>query len=159
MIGTAKANSLPYRSGVGIILLNSEGKVFAAKRIDTKSEAWQMPQGGIDEGETAKEAAMRELGEEEGTSKAKIIAESKDWYFYDLPDNLISKVWGGKYRGQKQKWFVMQFLGADKDINIQTPEPEFCEWKWAKASDLIDMIVPFKRDLYEKLFTEFKSYL
>lgn len=152
-------SSLPYRLGVGIMLRNTDGKIFVAKRIDTQAEAWQMPQGGIDKGEEPQQAALRELLEETGTDKAKIIAESADWYGYDLPDALIPTVWGGKYRGQKQKWFVMQFLGADVDINIETEHPEFCEWKWAVPATLPDLIVPFKRQLYADLLAEFKGYL
>jgi putative (di)nucleoside polyphosphate hydrolase len=150
---------LPYRLGVGMMLLNAEGNIFVAKRIDTHAEAWQMPQGGIDKGEDAPTAALRELLEETGTDKATILAESADWYAYDLPDSLIPTVWGGKYRGQKQKWFVMQFLGNDADINIETEHPEFCEWKWATPVTLPDLIVPFKRQLYVDLLAEFKAHL
>lgn len=152
-------SSLPYRLGVGIMLRNADGKIFVAKRIDTQAEAWQMPQGGIDKGEESQEAALRELLEETGTDKATIIAESADWYGYDLPDALIPTVWGGKYRGQKQKWFVMQFLGADADINIATAHPEFCEWKWTTPHTLPDLIVPFKRQLYVDLLAEFANHL
>ncbi len=146
---------LPYRLGVGMILLNKEGLVFVAKRIDMTSEAWQMPQGGMDEGESPRETAMRELKEEIGTDEAEIIAESAGWYFYDLPEALIAKVWKGKYRGQKQKWFVMRFTGADSDIDINTETPEFSEWKWVRGANLPDVIVPFKRALYKELLAEF----
>lgn len=152
-------SKLPYRPGVGIMLLNADNKVFVAKRIDMKAEAWQMPQGGVDEGESPEEAAMRELGEETGTHKAKIIARSKSAYKYDLPEHLVPIIWGGKYRGQKQHWFVMRFTGKDKDINIETEHPEFSEWKWVKGHTLPDVIVPFKRDLYAALVEEFKEYL
>jgi putative (di)nucleoside polyphosphate hydrolase len=141
--------------GVGIMLINAAGLVFAARRIDTIAEAWQMPQGGIDEGETPIKAAKRELLEETGTDKAKLLAESKDWYTYDLPESLVPKIWGGRYRGQKQKWFAMRFTGQDKDINIDTHEPEFSQWKWVKPHTLPDIIVPFKRELYAQLVEEF----
>ncbi len=148
--------SLPYRPCVGIMLLNERGEVFVAKRIDSIAEAWQMPQGGIDEGEDVQVAALRELEEEIGTNKVKIIAQSRDWLNYDLPADLVPKLWGGKYRGQTQKWFVMRFLGQDSDINIATAHPEFSEWKWVARDSLPDLIVPFKRDLYQQLVLEFK---
>lgn len=137
------------------MLLNGDSRVFVARRIDMTSEAWQMPQGGIDEGETPQQAAMRELKEETGTDKAIIIRESHDWMTYDLPAELIGKLWQGKYRGQKQKWFAMRFTGCDADINIETDHPEFCEWKWVSMSTLPDLIVPFKRANYEALAKEF----
>lgn len=146
---------LPYRSGVGVILINSEGLVFVGKRIDTVAKAWQMPQGGIDEDETPQQAALRELKEETGTDKAEISAESRDWYYYDLPDELIPTVWGGKFRGQKQKWFSAKFTGTDNDINLNTAHPEFCQWQWVKPAELPSLIVPFKRELYTKLVNEF----
>jgi putative (di)nucleoside polyphosphate hydrolase len=150
---------LPYRPGVGIMLLNPDNRVFVAKRIDMISEAWQMPQGGIDEGETPETAAMRELQEETGTDKASIIAESRDWYHYDLPEHLVSRIWGGRFRGQRQKWFAMRFSGRDSDINIATEHPEFSEWKWVPMAQLPDVIVPFKRDLYQALVDEFSPLL
>lgn len=146
---------LPYRKGVGIMLLNRAGLVFVARRIDTPSEAWQMPQGGIDEGEDPREAALRELHEEIGTDKAEIVAESKNWLTYDLPADLIPKIWGGRFRGQTQKWFLLRFTGKDIDIDIETEHPEFLDWKWAKVPDLPRLIVPFKRKLYEDLVAEF----
>jgi putative (di)nucleoside polyphosphate hydrolase len=152
-------SALPYRNGVGIMMLNAENRVFVAKRIDTLAEAWQMPQGGMDDGETPEQSAMRELYEETGTDKAVIIAESRDWYYYDLPAELIGKIWKGKYRGQKQKWFVMRFLGADSDINIHTPHPEFSEWRWVDMQSLPDVIVPFKRTLYQALVDEFGTQI
>lgn len=151
--------SLPYRDGVGIMLLNGEGLVFVAKRIDTVSEAWQMPQGGIDAGELPAVAALRELKEEIGTDKAAILRESADWYHYDLPEHLVSSVWGGCYRGQRQRWYAMRFTGEDRDINIATEHPEFCEWQWVQAQALPDLIVPFKRTLYQALLDEFKDVL
>ncbi len=151
---------LPYRLGVGIMLLNTRGEVFVAKRIDMTSEAWQMPQGGIDEGELPRAAAMRELLEEIGTNRATIIAESKDWYAYDLPDHLVPIIWKGQYRGQKQKWYAMRFAGTDADINIHDVEhPEFNEWKWIEMHELPDVIVPFKRELYQALVDEFESLI
>ena len=146
---------LPYREGVGIMLVNRRGEVFVARRIDSTSEAWQMPQGGIDAGEEPRVAAFRELLEETGTNKAKIITESEKWYAYDLPIHLVPKLWGGKYRGQRQKWFAMLFEGEDSDINIETEHPEFCEWKWIPIRQLPDIIVPFKRALYQILVDEF----
>ena len=146
---------LPYRQGVGLALFNAQGLVFAARRIDTDGLAWQMPQGGIDKGETPEQAALRELEEEIGTAKAEIIATSQDWLTYDLPKDLVGKLWKGKYRGQKQKWFAMLFLGEDKDINLATKHPEFNQWRWAEFREVIELIVPFKRELYEQVATEF----
>jgi len=147
--------SLPYRPAVGIMLLNAQGQVFVARRIDTAVEAWQMPQGGIDGDEEPAAAALRELKEEIGTARARIIAECDDWLSYDLPGELVGKVWGGRYRGQRQKWFVMRFLGTDDEIDLNTQHPEFCAWKWADMADLPDMIVPFKRPIYQELVTRF----
>jgi putative (di)nucleoside polyphosphate hydrolase len=146
-----------YRLGVGVMLLDKDGRVFAAKRIDTPGDAWQMPQGGIDKGEDPREAAYRELEEEIGTAKAKIIAESRDWLTYDLPPELLGqKVWGGRYRGQKQKWFAMRFTGEDSDIDLAAHKhPEFSEWRWAPMDSLVPLIVPFKRDLYRQVVAEF----
>lgn len=137
------------------MLLNAENQVFVAKRIDMTSEAWQMPQGGIDEGEDPRDTALRELEEEIGTRKASILAESDGWLRYDLPTHLIPKIWGGKYRGQEQKWFLMRFEGTHADINIETEHPEFSEWKWVEKHTLPDVIVPFKRALYEQILLEF----
>lgn len=146
---------LPYRPGVGIMLLNDKSKVFVGKRIDSMTEAWQMPQGGIDEGEEPQIAAFREMQEEIGTSKAEIIAESNDWYYYDLPDDLIPKIWNGRFRGQRQKWYCLRFTGTDADINIATSHPEFCQWQWIKMEELPGIIVPFKQKLYQALVDEF----
>lgn len=148
-------NSLPYRPCVGIMLLNREGKVFVAKRIDTRAEAWQMPQGGIDEGEDPHTAALRELREETGVTQVEMLAETQDWMAYDLPVELVPNLWGGKFRGQKQKWFAMRFLGRDEDITIETEHPEFLEWKWVGMQELPALIVPFKRELYERVVAEF----
>lgn len=149
--------TLPYRDGVGIMLIKDDGYIFVAKRIDTETEAWQMPQGGIDEGEDVEAAALRELEEETSVKQATILRQSSDWYYYNLPENLIPKVWGGKYRGQRQKWFAMRFDGNDQNINIATEHPEFCQWKWVEAEELPELIVPFKRDLYQALVDEFKD--
>ena len=152
-------STLPYRPGVGIMLLNADNHVFVAKRIDMTSEAWQMPQGRIDDGEGPLAAATRELKEETGTDKATLIHESPHWFTYDLPDSLVPKLWGGRFRGQKQKWFAMRFTGKDSDINIDTPHPEFCEWKWIPMQGLPDIIVPFKKVMYQDLVDEFKFLL
>ena len=150
------AQSSLYRLGVGMLLLDAGGRVFVGSRIDMPGDAWQMPQGGIEPGETPEEAALRELQEEVGTNAAEIIATSRDWYFYDLPKTLLRKIWGGKYRGQKQKWFVLRFLGQDCDICIDGDEhPEFGAWRWADFETLPDLAIPFKRQLYEGLVTEF----
>lgn len=156
MSAASELQHLPYRPCVGIMLLNADNKVFVARRIDTRAEAWQMPQGGIDEGEDALTAALREMREEIGTDNAEIIAESAGWLEYDLPEDLVPKLWGGRYRGQKQKWFVLRYLGQDSDIDINTETPEFLEWKWAEMQDLPSLIVPFKRALYERLVNEFR---
>jgi len=145
---------LPYRQGVGIMLVNRHGRVFVAQRIDMPSAAWQMPQGGIDKGESPLEAAWRELEEETGTDKAEVIGESRDWYNYDLPADLAPKLWRGRFQGQTQKWFVFRFLGSDEDIDIATEAPEFSDWKWAELADLPELIVPFKRDLYTQLIAD-----
>jgi len=145
----SKKHDLPYRLGVGVVLLNADGLVFVAKRIDTPGDAWQMPQGGIDADEDPREAVMRELDEEIGTNNAEIIAETEDWLTYDLPKDVRKKVWKGRYRGQKQKWYAMRYLGQDSDIDLNTHKhPEFSEWRWAEMQQLPDLIVPFKRDLY-----------
>jgi len=146
------ANS--YRLGVGIVLFNPAGLVFVGRRIDTRN-AWQMPQGGIDKDEEPRAAALRELEEETGTCKAEIIAESSGWLTYDLPGELAAKVWKGRYRGQKQKWFAMRFLGQDSDFDLNRGHPEFEAWRWSPLEALTDTIVDFKRPLYDKLLAEF----
>ncbi len=148
-------SDLPYRPCVGIMLLNTAHKVFVAQRIEQVIEAWQMPQGGIDDGEHPRAAAMRELVEEIGTNHAEIIAESQNWLTYDLPPELIGKAWKGRYRGQKMKWFAMRFLGNDSDINLATEHPEFNMWRWEDMHRLPEVIVPFKRDMYVQLVAEF----
>ena len=147
---------LAYRRGVGVMLLNAKAQVFVAKRIDMPGEAWQMPQGGIEAGEEPREAALRELAEEIGTDEVEIIAETEDWLAYDLPEELMGRVWGGGYRGQTQKWFLARFTGNDDDIDLDTEKPEFSDWKWAELAELPDNIVPFKRRLYEALVARFR---
>jgi putative (di)nucleoside polyphosphate hydrolase len=148
-----------YRRGVGIMLLNRKNQVFVAQRINFTTDAWQMPQGGVDKGETPRQAALRELEEEIGTDKAEFLAESKRWFFYDVPPDLAREVWRGRYRGQRQKWFALRFTGTDPDINLATKHPEFDAWKWIAPEDLPRLIVPFKRQLYRELLKEFSAVL
>ena len=148
---------LPLRLGVGIALLNHENKVFVGKRIDNPKKYWQMPQGGIDKNESFVEAAKRELEEETGVKTIKILKEFDGWLIYDLPKNLIDKIWKGRYRGQKQKWFIIKFLGKNNEINIRTKNPEFLDWKWIDPSDLPKVVVNFKSDIYKKLAKELTS--
>jgi putative (di)nucleoside polyphosphate hydrolase len=149
---------LPYRHGVGIMLLDKKGRVFVARRIDAKADAWQMPQGGIDGDEAPRAAALRELEEEIGTANAVILAESEDWHAYDLPPHLIGRVWGGRFRGQRQKWFAARFLGKDSEIDLDTAHPEFDAWQWVEMERLTGLIVPFKRKLYTALVDEFGHF-
>lgn len=153
----AKAlSSLPYRPGVGVMLVSRTGLVFIGRRINQETEGWQMPQGGIDPGETPLEAALRELREEVGTDKAEFLAESAGWLAYDLPQDLLGKALQGRYRGQRQKWFAFRFLGEDTDINLAaSPQPEFDAWRWVELDLLLRLIVPFKRDIYAALLAEF----
>jgi putative (di)nucleoside polyphosphate hydrolase len=146
---------LPYRPCVGIMLIDRRGLVFVAQRIDNPASAWQMPQGGIDEGESPRQAVLRELQEEVGTGNAEILAESRNWWRYDLPAERVPQLWGGRYRGQEQKWFALRFLGGDGDIDIATETPEFRAWRWAEMAELPDIIVPFKRDIYREVIAEF----
>jgi len=151
-------NKLPLRTCVGIILLSEENKVFVGKRIDNQEEnCWQMPQGGVDKNENYLQAAKRELQEETGIKSVKLIKELNNWLAYDLPKNLLGKIWEGKYRGQKQKWFIMKFIGKSDEININTENPEFLEWKWINPSDLPKIAVNFKADVYKKLKEEITS--
>ena len=145
---------LPLRIGVGIILLNHENKVFVGKRIDNPKNFWQMPQGGVNQNENFLQAAKRELEEETGIKSVELVKELNEWLEYDLPENLLGKVLEGKYRGQKQKWFIMKFVGKDNEINVKTKNPEFLDWKWIEASKLPSIAVSFKVDLYKKLKEE-----
>ncbi|MEI5687077.1 RNA pyrophosphohydrolase [Sphingomonas kyungheensis] len=151
----------PYRPCAGVMLINRDNRVFVGERIDTVLEAWQMPQGGIDPGEDAYAAALRELGEETGVTpdKVELIAEAPDEFYYDLPDDLAGKVWKGKWRGQRQRWFLFRFLGEDSDVQIATAHPEFRAWRWSDPDDLPRMIVPFKRPLYEAVLAAFRPHL
>lgn len=156
------ADKRGYRRGVGVMLLNSSGKVFVGARIDNTDEAWQMPQGGIDPGEDDPWlAALRELEEETGIAPSLVerIADCPTRMKYDLPEELRGRLWGGKFKGQDQDWYLARFLGDDGDINIETRHPEFREWKWAEPRELPELIVPFKRDLYRRLLEEFKIHL
>ncbi|SFK10167.1 RNA pyrophosphohydrolase [Celeribacter neptunius] len=157
---TRDLSTLPYRPCVGVMLLDESGRIFVGERKDTK-DAWQMPQGGIDPGEEPQEAALRELWEEIGvtTDHVDVIGQTSNWLTYDLPKHLLGKVWKGKYRGQKQLWFVLRFKGRDEDVNIETEHPEFDRWKWSNANDLVAEIVPFKRDIYMALVREFEALL
>ncbi|MBY8829717.1 RNA pyrophosphohydrolase [Hephaestia mangrovi] len=156
------AAALPYRPAAGIMLLNGHGQVFVGQRMDSTLEAWQMPQGGIDQGEDALTAALRELGEETGIAadKVELIATAEEELLYDLPQELIGKLWKGRYRGQRQTWFLFRFIGDDEsDVNIATEHQEFRAWRWADPADLPTMIVPFKRRLYEEVLAAFSAHL
>ena len=148
---------LPLRIGVGIIFLNHENNVFVGKRIDHPQNSWQMPQGGVDQNENFLQAAKRELEEETGIKSVKFIKELDGWFKYDLPKYLLGKLWKGKYRGQKQKWFVMKFLGKPDEINVKTKNPEFLDWKWIELSKLPNFAVHFKVDIYKKIKEELTS--
>ena len=155
-MGVIDVSKLEYRKNVGMVLVNTNGHIFAGKRLDNNSDAWQMPQGGIDKGETPEAAAFRELSEETGIhhSKARLIGATAGWLSYDIPVELIPLLWNGQYKGQEQKWFAFEFLGKDSDINIITKEPEFSEWAWKSKKDLLSSIVPFKLEVYQKVFSE-----
>lgn len=152
---------LPYRPCVGVVLINAEGRIFAGQRLDSDSPAWQMPQGGIDKGEKSREAALRELWEETGVTADLVeeIARTEGWVTYDLPAELQGKVWGGKYRGQKQRWYLYRFKGRDDQVQIASEHPEFSAWKWIGAKEMVESIVPFKRDVYEAVVSEFRTHL
>jgi putative (di)nucleoside polyphosphate hydrolase len=156
--------SLPYRPCVGVVLIDARGMVFAGQRIDSPpgaAPAWQMPQGGIDGDEKPKDAAYRELWEETGVTRdlVEFVGKTHGWVTYDLPPELLGRVWGGKYRGQKQKWFLFRFKGRDSDINIASDHPEFAQWRWILADEMLDAIVPFKRTVYDKVVRSFRAYL
>ena len=150
-----QTSSLPYRRGVGMMIINHQNQVLLGQRVESKYEAWQMPQGGINTAETPSSAVKREMLEELGSDKGKILAETKQWYSYNVPKFLIPKLWGGKYKGQKQKWFLIKFVGQDNEININTETQEFKEWKWVELDKLLYLIVPFKKLLYKAVLQEF----
>jgi len=152
---------LPYRPCVGLMLMNDQGQIFVGQRNDRFEDAWQMPQGGVDKGEDPRDAALRELWEETGVTGdlVEIVAETEGWLPYDLPHDIVPHIWKGRFRGQEQKWFLMRFLGTDDQIDIQTDHPEFTRWKWQDPDRLIAEIVPFKREVYERVLKAFGGYL
>ena len=152
-------NILPLRTGVGAIVLNKNNQVFVGKRKDNPGKYWQMPQGGVNKGENYIDAMKRELSEETSIKNIEILKEIEEWTEYELPDYLLGKIWKGKYRGQKQKWFIVRFIGKDEEINLQTSHPEFIEWKWIEAENLPNVIVKFKKKLYENLLPEIKKII
>jgi len=154
-----KKEELPLRIGVGIVLLNDKNKIFVGRRIDNPRQFWQMPQGGVDNNEGLLQAAKRELKEETNIESIKLIKELDGWTEYDLPKNLLGKVWKGKYKGQKQKWFIMKFLGDEKEINVKTKHPEFFEWKWIEIDKITDVVVGFKLDVYKKVKEKVKMII
>ena len=154
-----KFENLPLRSGVGIVVLNNSNKVFVAKRIDNPKNFWQMPQGGVDDGEDYLSAAYRELEEETSVKNVKLIKEIEGTTSYELPDNLLGIIWKGKYKGQKQKWFLMRYIGKDEDININTKKPEFMEWKWIDISRITEVVVDFKLEVYKELQEKIKKII
>ena len=158
---TVDATLMPYRPCVGVVMINRDGLIFTGNRKDSHIPAWQMPQGGIDDGEKPRKAALRELWEETGVTDdlVEFIAKTDDWVTYDLPAELLGKVWGGKYRGQRQKWFLFRFKGTDAQVNIATDHPEFSEWCWIGAEEMVASIVPFKRAVYEEVVRSFRAYL
>lgn len=152
---------LPYRPCVGVVLINGDGRIFAGQRIDSDVPAWQMPQGGIDPDEKPRRAALRELREETGIGEdlVEYVDRTRGWLTYDLPPDLVGKVWGGRYRGQKQRWFLFRYLGRDDQINLATEHPEFSQWRWVTAGELLESIVPFKRQVYEQVIEAFRPHL
>ena len=154
-----KSKNLPLRLGVGIVLLNSDNKVFVGKRIDNPVNFWQLPQGGVNKNEDLLSAANRELKEETGVESTKFIKEIDNWLTYELPKNLLGKIWKGKYRGQKQKWFIMRFVGRKEEINIKTKNAEFKDWKWIDVNQLLNVVVRFKLDVYKSIVKELNKLL
>ena len=150
---------LPLRIGVGAIVLNSENKIFVGKRADNPIDKWQMPQGGVDKGENFISAMKRELKEETSIQNIEILKQIDQWFEYELPKNLLGIIWKGKFRGQKQKWFIVRFIGNESEINLKTKHPEFIEWKWIEVDDLTKVIVDFKKDVYKKLVVEIKEFI
>ena len=150
---------LPMRKGVGVILLNKDNNVFVGKRKDNPVDKWQMPQGGIDQNESPLSAMKRELAEETSITKIKVLKEIEHWLEYELPPSLLGKIWKGKFRGQKQKWFIVKFIGDESEINLNTEHPEFIEWKWLDYNLLPEVIVDFKKDVYKKLKNELKNFI
>ncbi|MCE8512339.1 RNA pyrophosphohydrolase [Ruegeria pomeroyi] len=153
--------ALPYRPCVGVVLMNGDGFVFVGQRMDQNTDAWQMPQGGVDEDEDPYEAALRELWEETGVTAdlVEMVAETEGWLPYDLPHDLVPRIWKGRYRGQEQKWYLFRFTGRDDQIDIKTEHPEFSRWKWQDPGRLVAEIVPFKRDVYERVVAAFAPHL
>lgn len=152
---------LPYRRNVGVMLANADGHLFVGQRLDSELPAWQMPQGGIDDGETARDAALRELEEETGVASDMVTveAETDGWLTYDLPHDVVPRIWNGRFRGQEQKWFLLRFHGTDDQVNIDTDHPEFSQWRWMPASQVLDQIVPFKRKVYAQVLDQLGGQL
>lgn len=152
---------LPYRPCVGVMLVNPDGEVFVGQRKDRDRDAWQMPQGGVEPGEDLRDAALRELEEETGVSAnlVEVLAQTREWLTYDLPHDLVPRIWKGRFRGQKQTWFLLRYLGEDAQVNIETKEPEFSDWRWLKPDEMLAGIVPFKRDVYSAVLEDFREYL
>ena len=154
-------DALPYRPCVGVTLINPSGLIFAGQRIDSDVPAWQMPQGGVDAGEAPEAAALRELHEETGipADRVEMLDATPDWLSYDLPADLVPRVWGGRYRGQKQRWFLMRYAGRDADITLDTEHPEFSRWRWIGADEMLATIIPFKREIYGQVIARFRPWL